>query len=234
MSIETQLQGAIDYCNEKLADKGVTEIATNIVDIGNKIENVESLPEFLDYLYNITINPAAVLPSITNVYIGECAVAYSSSNCSNSSKKTLRLYGPGKLTTLTSAFYQCNFSNIVFDIDTSNVAYWKEAFNRTYSLKVIEGEPLDFSAAKSSSSLQNTFANCTQLVEIRIKENTIKISFSIPQTQVLSADSVQSIINGLADMTEQTAPTLTLNTVVKQKMTETQIAEITAKNWTLA
>ncbi len=43
MNIKEQLQSAIDYCNAKLSAKGVAEQATSVVDIGNKIESIQSI-----------------------------------------------------------------------------------------------------------------------------------------------------------------------------------------------
>ena len=73
---------------------------------------------------------------------------------------------------------------------------------------------------------------CKSLVTVSFVENSIPFSLSFAQSPLLSDESIQSIINGLA--TVETAQTLTLHADVKAKLTESQIAQITSKNWTLA
>lgn len=78
----------------------------------------------------------------------------------------------------------------------------------------------------------NCFYDCISLETVRFKANTIPVSLSLSSSPLLSDASIQSIIDGLA--TVETTQTLTLHADVKAKLTETQIATITGKNWTLA
>lgn len=96
-------------------------------------------------------------------------------------------------------------------------------------LRAIYGE-LDFSVCVN---LAAPFANCTALEEIRIKAGTLRASISFAQSNVLSDASIQSIIDGLADLTGQTAQEITFHPTVKEKLTPEQKATITAKNWIL-
>lgn len=77
------------------------------------------------------------------------------------------------------------------------------------------------------------FSSCAKLREVRFKANSIKGAFNISQSPLLSAESVQSIVDGLADMTGGTSYKLTLHADVKAKLTEEQLATIAAKNWTV-
>ena len=77
------------------------------------------------------------------------------------------------------------------------------------------------------------FSSCVKLREVRFKANSIKGAFTIAQSPLLSAESVQSIVDGLADMTGETSYKLTLHADVKAKLTEEQLATIAAKNWTM-
>ena len=77
------------------------------------------------------------------------------------------------------------------------------------------------------------FASCVKLREVRFKANSIKGAFTIAQSPLLSAESIQSIVDGLADMTGGTSYKLTLHADVKAKLTEEQLATIAAKNWTV-
>ena len=97
-------------------------------------------------------------------------------------------------------------------------------------LKTIIGE-LDFSACTRFIS---PFVECDGLEDVRFVVGCLKASISFDKSQLLSAESIQSIIDGLADLTGGTAQTLTLHATVKAKLTEAQIAQITSKNWTLA
>ena len=78
------------------------------------------------------------------------------------------------------------------------------------------------------------FSSCTKLKNIRFETGTIPISISFVHSSFLTDESVQSIIDGLADLTGQTAQTITFHLTVKNKLTEEQIVQITSKNWTLA
>ena len=69
-------------------------------------------------------------------------------------------------------------------------------------------------------------------MHIKFVEKSIKASIAFAQSSLLSDESIQSIIDGLA--TVETAQTLTLHADVKAKLTDEQIAQITIKNWSLA
>ena len=72
----------------------------------------------------------------------------------------------------------------------------------------------------------------SQLRDVEFVPNTIKAAIRF-NSGYLTQASVESIINGLADLTSGTAQTLTLNGW-GSKLTDDQKARITAKNWTLA
>lgn len=114
--------------------------------------------------------------------------------------------------------------------DTGNVTTFYEAFSGAGTVEQIICE-FDFTSATVVGGM---FAGMTNLKEVRFKENTLSVSIAFGKSPLLSAESVQSIIDGLADLTGATAQTLTLHADVKAKLTDTQIATITGKNWTLA
>lgn len=76
-------------------------------------------------------------------------------------------------------------------------------------------------------------SSCSKLENIEFASNTIKISISFVWCPLLTDKSIQSIIDGLADLTGGTAQTLTLHSTVGASLTDEQKAVITAKNWTL-
>lgn len=104
----------------------------------------------------------------------------------------------------------------------------KYAFRDCTKLKYIRGV-LDLSNITDTA---NMFRYCSRIEEIRFSPLSIKVSLDIPSL-VLSDESIQSIIDGLADLTGQTAQTLTLHATVGNKLTQTQKDAISAKNWTV-
>jgi hypothetical protein len=113
-------------------------------------------------------------------------------------------------------------------INTSAMTSVNTMFNDCILLETIQ-EPLNF---QNVITANNTFLTCNALKNIRFVAGTIKVNISFSSSSLLSAESIQSIIDGLA--TVETAQTLTLHATVKAKLTEEQIASITSKNWTLA
>ena len=77
------------------------------------------------------------------------------------------------------------------------------------------------------------FTSANALKDIEFVPNSIKISIGFNDSNLLSAISIQSITDGLADLTGGTAQTLTLHATVGGNLTDEQKASITAKNWTL-
>ena len=114
--------------------------------------------------------------------------------------------------------------------NTENIKNW--GFFCYQSSKIKSIKTLDLSSATNVTSI---IASCQNLETLLFVPNTIKISINLGSNlQLLSDESIQSIIDGLADLTGATAQTLTLHATVKAKLTEAQISQITSKNWTLA
>ena len=101
--------------------------------------------------------------------------------------------------------------------------------NYCTDLESILGE-IDFSECTNVGS---AFYRCDNLVTLTPKANTIKLSISFASSSKLSDLSIQSIIDGLADLTGGTQQTLTLHSKSGVKLTEEQKTTITAKNWEL-
>lgn len=78
----------------------------------------------------------------------------------------------------------------------------------------------------------NIFNNAMALKDIELAENSINISISFASCSHLSDVSIQSIIDGLADLTGGTAQVLTLHSTVGDNLTDEQLSQIWAKNWT--
>lgn len=121
---------------------------------------------------------------------------------------------------------------LTLNFDTHKCVNYLNAFTQLRALEIIDGTPFDFSSVTSASNT-NAFPNCVSLKEVRFVPNSIKVSIKFANSNLLSTDTIQSIIDGLADLTGGTAQALTLHSTVGNKLTDTQKATITAKNWTL-
>lgn len=108
----------------------------------------------------------------------------------------------------------------------------KYAFMDCTRLKYIRGK-LDFSNVTSTANTTNMFRSCGQLIEVRFVHGSVKVDLSLSSALLLSDASIASIIDGLADLSGQAQQSLTLHSTVVGKLTDTQKAAITAKNWKL-
>ena len=99
-----------------------------------------------------------------------------------------------------------------------------------YSERIVEIGEMDISNA---TAVANMFNGCASLQKISFAQGCIKIAINFSSCPLLDDGSIQSIIDGLADLTGATAQTLTLHATVGNKLTDGQKAAITAKNWTL-
>ena len=126
--------------------------------------------------------------------------------------------------------YDDILERITINADLSQIPNALQMFSHLQKLKVVDGTPIDLSSATKIGAFANL---CDSLEEIRFAPNSIKVDIRIDYCGKLSDASIQSIVDGLADLTGQTAQTLTLHADVGAKLTEAQKATITAKNWTL-
>lgn len=139
-------------------------------------------------------------------------------------KVTLNMSDESKYT--NSTFTNASMlEEIVLNFSKKNIIQYNSTFSGCSALKKIVGV-LDFSSATNTT---NTFLNCSALQEITFAKETLSISLSLAQSSKLTAESVQSIIDGLA--TVETAQTLTLNKAIA--LTDEQKDTIKNKGWTL-
>ena len=133
-----------------------------------------------------------------------------------------------KCTSFTQMCYSAYITKIGV-VDTRgghNLGYAFNAANR-----LVEIEKVIFKD-DGTQIVDSMFPGCGSLKEVRF-EGVIGKNIAFSGSSLLSADSVQSIIDHLKDLTGATAQTLTLHATVGAKLTEEQKATITAKNWTL-
>jgi hypothetical protein len=131
-----------------------------------------------------------------------------------------------------SQYMQNTFDNaisleeIVLNFSTKNIKEYSSTFSNCKKLNKIIGV-LDFSSA---TKVTNMFFNCANLEEVRFEPNTLSISTSLTNSSKLSAESKQSIFDGLA--TVETAQTITFHKDVK--ILQAQVDSANAKGWTVA
>ena len=128
--------------------------------------------------------------------------------------------------------FQYSSVKTMVGVDVSKLTTCRTMFSNCRNLVSIQ-RPFDMSS-KSAQHMAGMFSNCFSLVDVHFVAETIKESISFAESPLLSAESIQSIIGGLVDLTDETAQTLTLHADVKAKLTEGQLATITSKNWNLA
>ena len=148
----------------------------------------------------------------------------SSASFMNSNIERIDFYIANPFTTHNSLFRNTRKLKYIKGVNLSLTSDIRFMFSGS-AVETIE-EPLNFSRV---SNAQNAFA-CDNLTEIRFVSETITLSLNFNRCSKLSAQSVQSIIDGLATVT--TAQTLTFNKAIV--LTDAQKATITAKGWTLA
>lgn len=126
-------------------------------------------------------------------------------------------------------FDKCSKLETVSLTSTSNGTNFRWMFRSCSSLKTISSE-LDFGNATMASNIL-AFGTCYWLENITIKPNSIKFNFSVSDSQFLTDESVQSIIDGLA--TVETACKVTFSSNIADKLTAEQTQQITDKNWNI-
>lgn len=201
--------------------------------VGDRWEDIKTMtlnnPSSAPLSYEITIPPAMV----------DLSTLFTPSNlrgCDITVHKT----GGSAITSLNQAFrYPTSDRTITLDFDTSAVTNWDRCFSRAglgsaAIAHTIIGV-LDFTAATSSvgSAFSDILYNAAKISSFRIAEGSLSQSMNFYGVNP-DSDTLASIVSGLKDMTGQTAPTLTLISDVKARLTAEQTATIAAKNWVLA
>lgn len=253
MSLET-LKTKVGLLIEKAQSGGNTDELEAIIDnsgildstegtVEEKVEQLVDKAEDGDRWYNFT----ATITSRDNLrftnYQGETipkvslenmqgAVGGMFGNCRN--LKRIDFYiNTCKGEDHDSFFYGCVSLEYVKGVNTSKSKYVTDFLTSCNSLKTVE-EPFDLTNCRSSSrgAIVMVSQKSIPIEDLRFVLNTIYFNFAATYMPNLSAESIQSIIDGLA--TVETAQTLTLHKDVKAKLTQAQLDTITNKNWNLA
>lgn len=112
--------------------------------------------------------------------------------------------------------------------DTSKINNYALFLCRRSGIETINGM-LDFS---NCTTIDRPFLYCSALKNVTIANGSIHTDFDISSTSVLTNESVQSIVDGLADITGSSALTVTFS--LNQPISQAQADNISAKGWTLS
>ena len=129
------------------------------------------------------------------------------------------------ITNLSVIFQSCAKLKIINGLKTEKAKNMDYAFNACLALETIS-TPLDFSNVTSTTMCFNL---CKALKNIYFVAKTINCSLSFANCDKLTAESVQSIIDGLATVT--TAQTITFHKNIA--LSDEQKQTINDKGWTL-
>lgn len=132
-------------------------------------------------------------------------------------------------TNMQRMFYMAQVAKIP-TLDCSSCTSLEQAFSESWNFYF--KTDITLINVRADCAFSSAFSWLNNLVNFRIT-GTIGKSISLSNSPNLSDESVQNIIDCLADLTGQTAQTLTLHSTVKGKLTDAQRATITNKNWTL-
>lgn len=119
--------------------------------------------------------------------------------------------------------------NISFSPRLIGYSYQYMFYNQQY-LENINGE-IDFSKINAAVLANLMFYACNNLKEVRFTKESLKYNLQLAQSDSLSLESLQSIIDGLGNVT--TTRTLSLNATAYNKLTEEQKQSATDKGWTI-
>lgn len=227
---DTGFKSAVERIDtESFYDKGFEDGKNSVVDLCELAKNIEfsSLNVFEKSVVVLDLKNISNFNSL--FYIGD------KSNV-NTTVEHLTINSNQIAESLERMFYcntNCNdktLKRLTLNFSTEKTTTVYRAFRSLNALEIIDGIPLDLS---SCTNVVDVFRDCTSIKEVRFKENTIKISIYIGATVKLSAETIQSIIDGLADLTGQTTQTLDFHSNIVEKLTEAQWNIIIEKNWSV-
>ena len=137
-------------------------------------------------------------------------------------------YPLANISNASSMFARCRLTRISVPLDFRGCTNCSFLFNNAQSLVTISSITFDEACTNGS----NMFASCKALENITV-HGTINFDFAISACTKLTTDSVQSIIDALADLTGQSQKTATFASAISSALTSEQKDTISAKNWKL-
>ena len=220
-------------CNAVLPDKGV-EVADTLEQVPQRIGEIEYSPNVLLYTTGTTrMFTRAVFPEGYEITItapnhqGDMGEMFSGAK--GIRKITMDIPTDADYIAYNFIYPNSPVEELVLP-DGIHFKDWNYFATLSATLRIVTGR---INPSGNTSNV-NTFNGCYALEEVYFMPGTIEGSISFGHSANLSAESIQSIIDGLADLTGATAQTLTLHATVKSKLTDEQKATILSKNWNIA
>lgn len=215
-------KGTTETIEHKLIDEEILTIQTE--QTTKYMTKINSC--FYGYKSNIESNIEIELGENFSGDMGYCFCYTSQSNI----KKVKIKGGTYNNVNLNNSFF--NSAIEILDLTEIHLKLMSAACQNSFSLCERLTSILGVIDFSQITSFNSTFSQCYKLKDIMFIENNIFKSISFANSPLLSDESIQSIIDGLAVVT--TAQTITFHATVKAKLTDEQIATINEKGWTLA
>jgi hypothetical protein len=197
-------------------------------------EGVRSVPNPLEYLTSLDALYSGIEfpPDYELTVNAPRAINYKSLLKNNETIKSVVLIGNDADNTLifTDTFYGATALEIVnIEKLKANISSADNAFRNAGALKEIKGQI----NIRSLASGNNCFTGCYSLEEVRFTPNSFTASFGMPNSPLLSTESLQSIIDAMIPRLAGGSNTLYLHPDAASRLTEEQIIQITNKGWTV-
>lgn len=136
------------------------------------------------------------------------------------------------LTSILGVYSGCSsLTNIRITSDLSKCTTFRDAFTKCNSLITIDGE-LDASSCTGDNSLLSTFYNCKELVDVRLSNVGVNVSFS--DSSKLSKESVLWLFEHAKVVDPSLNRTMTFpRGYITRGFTEEEVKVVTDKGWTI-
>ena len=239
----TQLDAALtDIADAIRAKTGKTDTLT-LAQMPSEIDKVGKLPEWFAYMSSPTFAGVTIDKDLTiDIPLTSCTRPlsifgnYNNPTIINSGVKiTINYAGQTDYMGSIGGYIKWWGNNeLIWNVDTSKATGFGGFLSTPLQneLVAIRGTPIDFSSVKST--IGKGVFNVPKCVFLRFAKQTLKVSIDMSYCYSLDDESIQSILDGLADLADDTAQTLTLHADIKARLTDEQTAAVTAKNWTIA
>lgn len=143
----------------------------------------------------------------------------------------------GIITTMNQSFYvigsalsEATLKKITLNCSLSGCSNFARAFANCEALQEIAGAEIDFSKVSSASNVTGFALGCSSLRKFRVVPESLKYNLNIPDSPLLSSETVESLIAGLA----QPSSTRTLTIHDDVKITQALRTTASGKNWNIS
>lgn len=174
--------------------------------------------------YQDVVFPEGTELTIRMKQCASCDAAFRLSKNLRSATLIVETEGVGSWSQLFQQSSQLELVDISrFAIKPTNIQY---AFQATSVKKIIGA--LDLSSCITTAAM---FDKNAPIEDIEFVPETIKVNIDFSRCAFLTADSINSILNGLADLTGSTQQQVAFHSTILRGLTTAQLDIIAAKNW---